>query len=190
MTTICNKTEQTIKHATKNGYSLNEAVCIAQYPYYVLEYLFDANQPEPTEQPVKIIESQINETNHSGTNGNIQKFKSITIIADTDSKTLDSGLSSDWMTLIDNQIYVPVDSSEVDYSAEYQGEDIPLKPIDAIYICANEKDSKEAYYMASELKKCIYKLFNVDVSNVPVINVDDEPTKTTVTEFEAVSSDS
>lgn len=74
--------------------------------------------------------------------------------------------------MVDGKLFCPADDHEVDFADEYHGEDIPLVPMEAIYICANKNDLLLSTALANKLKELISGEFGVDLSGLPIINED------------------
>lgn len=112
--------------------------------------------------------------NHNGKNGNVQVFKSIRIISPitADTNTFDGFYFSDLMLFSDGTLFVPVDDSEVEYSAEYEGEDISLIPMTHILLPAvDEANMPLAKDMAEILRNEISSLFGSEC-DLPIVEFD------------------
>lgn len=116
------------------------------------------------------IKCRLETVNHSGMHGVIQQFNCISVFSRSASTaTFDGILYSDWILEKEGQLYVPVDSPEVDYNDDYIGQDIILKPMNCIYIPeANKETQPYMDALASHLQIQIGKQFNRSL-NLPFV---------------------
>lgn len=110
---------------------------------------------------------------HRGKDGNIQVFKSIKLVSPTTAtNTFDGVYFSDWMLLSNGSLFISEDASAVDYSAEYEGEDISLILMTHILLPpVDDANMPLAREMAEVLRNEISCLFEIKC-DLPIVEFD------------------
>lgn len=113
---------------------------------------------------------RIEAEDHRGADGNIQHFTMFTVVTDASpSSSYDGRCYSDWITAVDGKLFVPAESSDVDYCAEFEGEDIALVPMTRIDLPAvDARTMPLAKKMAQRLREVISETFQIPC-NYPIV---------------------
>lgn len=115
-------------------------------------------------------------THHTGVEGKIQEFWQVIVVTKTKSKTYHDMLVSEWMLVDDGIVKINEDEygeCSVDWNADYHGEDLELVPMKDVRICANDKDVEVCFKIAEMMKAVISAMFAIDVTNMPVLNLEE-----------------
>lgn len=103
----------------------------------------------------------------------VQTFRSFRLICDEGpTSTFDGRFFSDWMTLVDGQLYIPAEDQDVEYLDEADKAPIDLIPMEAITLPAvDEENLSLAIKMGERLRDEISRVFSIRWP-LPIVDVD------------------